>query len=241
MGEVWTDEQEDILVNSYGEAGIGYLKRILGKSINQIEYKARRMGLGSIAQNYLNISNVAEILGVDHKTVENYFKKGMKFEARSKCKNTNYYISYKGMMEWLRYNDCWDSRKLPINALGEEPKWLRVKRERDNTRPLREGTKYTKEEELEFIRDVRAGATKEKLAAKYQRSEKGIERKISRLKEKWILEKEKLSFKWDDYEKRMIFDRERTTAEIAAEIGRTDCSIRSMRYLLRKRGIENVS
>lgn len=239
MREYWDENKEEMLLEHYGDKSLEWLKNKLGKNIKAIESKAIRMGLGSIANNYLVKNQVAEILGVDHKTIERYESKGLKFSPRTKQKNTYYYISNKALTNWLKNNECWDSRKMKLYALGEEPKWLSVKREKDNIRPEREGTKYSKEEEKQFIRDVRAGLTSEELAIKYKRSVKGIKRKISRLKEKWILEKEKLSFKWEDYELNLIFDKNRTAAEIGEEVGRTPEAVRSMRYLLRKKGFNS--
>lgn len=239
MKEYWDKEKENLLLEHYGDKSLEWLKSKLGKNIKSIESKAIRMRLGSIANNYLVKNQVAEILGVDHKTIEIYEKKGLKFSPRSKQKNTYYYISHRALINWLKNNECWDSRKMRLYALGEEPKWLKTKREKDNARPEREGTKYTKEEEQQFIRDVRAGLGIEELAIKYKRSNKGIERKIRRLREKWILEKNRFSFRWENEELKIIFDKTRTDAEIGEEIGRTPEAVRSMRYLLRKRGIEN--
>ena len=86
MKEYWDKEKENLLLEHYGDKSLEWIKNKLGKNIKTIESKAIRMGLGSIANNYLVKNQVAEILGVDHKTIERYEKKGLKFSPRTKQK-----------------------------------------------------------------------------------------------------------------------------------------------------------
>lgn len=238
----WTLAEEEYLLSCYGSVMINNVCRKLKRDVKKVETKARRMGLGGIKDNYLNPSQIAELFGIDHKCIsETWVKRGLKFDKRSDMKKTSSYTTLDNLLRFLKANqDIFDSRKLEINALGIEPKWLKEKRVRDKERPAREKKVWSYYEEQELIRLYKQKMRAEDIGKMLNRSKSSIHRKVSRLSEAGILEKEQYTVPFTTKEDEFIIEMKKelkTHKWIAEELGRAPHDIACRLSKLKKKGL----
>jgi excisionase family DNA binding protein len=161
---------------------INYLKTRYKREVNarSLESKAYRLGLESatLNSNWMTTTQIAEVLGIDRTTVVKWFKNGViKKEKYVLFKRGRYVLNLEDFMKWLKNNQSlWDSRKVDLYALGEEPKWLKEKRKRD-LQGFKKAVKYQKSRTqkkmlesktiLEIQEKHKGGLTYKELAKQY--------------------------------------------------------------------------
>lgn len=238
----WTQEEESYLMDNWGTMTIKNLARSLCRTEDAIIVRAKRLKLGSPYMEYLNANQASQILGVDSHTVTDYWiqKCGLKAKRQAMRNMPMWRICIDDLTEWLEQNqDKWDSRKVELYALGQEPEWMKEKRRADMKLPIQRFQKWTKKEEQLLMEYYRIGKSKKEIGHILGRTESGIQRKISRLKESGKLERSKIICHWGDEEIGMLLELERqglSDAEIAWELGREAEHIVDKRRCLRKEG-----
>lgn len=241
----WTREQTEYLEENWGSVRVKTIAENVGRSENSVLLKAKRMGLGGCysAGNYLSANAVAEMLKVDNHTVTDYWiaKCGLKAKKKALIEFKTWIIKHEDLIKWLKANtDKWDSRKIELYALGEEPQWLQEKRKADRELPAKRFVKWTREEEKLLISYVNMGLTQKEIAERFGRTKDAIERKTHRLREKGELKSIKVIVPWTEQEKNILISMDKQSKqdeEIAWELGREVDHVRYYRRELRKKGL----
>ena len=137
----WTQEEEEILSDLWGNKPIEYIANKLNRTVSSLKNKAYQLGLGSqLDNNYdgLKISKIAELFNIRLEQVNIYWiSLGLKYSIRKISRTMSYkYVTIEDLYEFLEQNqNIWDSRNLEKNILGIEPDWLKEKRKTDKDKP----------------------------------------------------------------------------------------------------------
>ena len=149
--------------------------------------KSKRIGLFSPTDsgNYINANKVAELMGVDIHAVTDCWINNHNLKAKKKViryKRKMYMIKFTDLLQWLEDNqDKWDSRRIELYDLGQEPQWLKEKRKSDTLLPTCRFHKYSPIEDGQIISMFRRGMKIKDIALAMNRSINSVERRISRL------------------------------------------------------------
>ena len=207
--------------------------------------KAKRIGLGGCYKSteYINANVVANTMGVDiHCVIDYWIKKcGLKARKKALIEIKMWFMRLEDLMKWLEANkDKWDSRKVEIYGLGSEPYWLKNKRDLDINIPDKQFKKWTTKDDARLIDYYKFGKRQSEIALILKRSESGIQRRISRLKERGILAKQNIKCKWTAKEDKLFKELEGkglSDIKIAEELGRERIHIVDHRRNLRRNGL----
>lgn len=187
MSRHWTAKEYGLLEELWGTKTMPQIAKILGRSTNAIKIKIVRRGLGAFKHRgeYMTARNVSELLGVDIHTVTDYWiaKCGLKAKKLASHGQKRFtYIAYDDLIKWLRKNqDKWDSRRVELYALGCEPDWLTVKRQRDTELPARRWQKWTWEEDWRLVTMYKRGESTDDIATTLDRSKLAVRHRARRL------------------------------------------------------------
>lgn len=186
MSKRWSIEDIEMLKDMWGVRKLKYIAEKLGRTETAVALKAKRLGLGSAytSSEYLSANQVAEIVGIDRHCVGNWIKNyGLKGKKRVMRKEfAMWLIKPKDLLKWLENNqDKWNTRKLELFALGQEPQWLKEKRKIDREVPKRRFQKWTRNEDLMAIQMFKRGYTCKEIGKHLNRSTNAAERRLSRL------------------------------------------------------------
>lgn len=232
----------EYLEESWGFVALKTMSDKLNRTKNAVELKAKKLGLGSLYRaEMLSANQVAKMIGVDTHTVTDYWIRKCKLKSKKRAmkKQEMWLIDLSDLVKWLKKNkDKWNTRKLELYALGEEPKWLKEKRVKDLEIPIKRHHKWTKHEEEHVIYWYDRKTQKE-IAKELGRTEGAIQRRVSRLKEKGLIHKNVL-IRWTDKETEMLMEMDKKgilDSEIAWQLGRDPHHIRDHRRNLRDRGL----
>ncbi len=137
----WTDEENDYLLNNWGEIPITSIKKyISNKSTVSIYRHAIKLGLKQLSYytEVISIGDIEKMLQVPRKTIRSkWVKKGLIIK-REKLYEKKYIYGclLEDLLEFLENNqDLFDSRNLEQYALTFEPDWLIEKRKQDYINP----------------------------------------------------------------------------------------------------------
>jgi len=123
--------------------------------------------------------------------------------------------------------------KLEPFDLLPQPEWVELERRRDARKiPRRQQKPWTPEEDEQLIALMKWGYGNKEIAERLDRSEKAVQRRISRLRAKNIIPKKKIVIRWTDEEVRIMQEMEQqgySDEEIAYELGREVDHIRDKR------------
>ena len=192
---VWTEEEVNYLREKIGVVSMSVICEKLGRSVEAVTHKAVREGIGSASRNteYLTASDIARMLNVSLSTVIYSYikKKGLKaMHISLSGKQKNYYVLYDWFIKWLKNNqDLWDSTKVELYAFGEEPKWLKEKRNSDLNAPKKR-KQYTKEETAQLVSLYKMNVSQPEIARRLGRTLDSVEKKLHRL-DVWGVRKDK--------------------------------------------------
>lgn len=238
----WTKEEINYLEDSWGTVTVKYLATKLNRTETAIRLKAERLQLSSCytAAGDLSANEVSKILGVDiHAVTDCWMPHGLKATKKALIERESWFINLDDLMKWLKNNqDRWDSRRVELFALGTEPEWLKEKRKKDQSIPIKRFQKWTKEEDNFLVTYIKMGKTKKEIAKLLKRSVYAVKRRTSRLKQEGILPK-KVLLPWTKEENEIMFKMDKqgkTDAEIAWELGREAYQIVDHRRNLKKVG-----
>lgn len=183
--ELWTNKQVEYLEEKWGVLNVKTISLNLNKTEIAVILKAKRLKLGGCYNSYnLTANEVANILNIDIHSVTDYWiaKCGLKGRKRALRNKPIYQINLSDLVLWLKDNqDKWDSRRVEIYVLGEEPEWLQDKRKKDIQIPIKRFKKWTKDEDKRAISLFKIGYRYKEIAEQLQRSKDSVARRLSRL------------------------------------------------------------
>lgn len=183
----WTDEEIRYLKEHYGnDLDITVAKR-LGRSIDAVRVKAKRLHLHpfKVANGeYISICQLAEIFKGDPNVIYKWNEKYSDFPAVSKkiYHSSCLLIKFDSILPWLKkHQDIFNAKNIEPFALGKEPDWLKKKRTEDFNKSNNNGKRWTKREEDYLLHLWRQGKTIEEISKIMGRSCAGIRNKKKRL------------------------------------------------------------
>lgn len=250
----YTEEELMWIERSWGKISTASIAKRLGRKESAIQLKAFRLGLGSMLDNkdYLILSEVAKIMGVDRNTVYKYKKiKNMPFKNKHLTSNQVVHsIEYEDFLQWLIDNiNSWDATKvdkLSLLVLGFNQNILEAKIKKD-----------TLEKERQTLSDSDIGIviqmykccyTYQEIADRLNKNYHTIKYRIDCLVKEGKLERnkgkgrlirrtERKSYgwqKWQDEALIRLFREGKTLKEISEIVGKTFCATKCRNQKLSK-------
>ena len=184
-GRKWTPEEFDLLQELWGYRTLPQIAKALNRTPEAVKIKISRLYLGTYESNseYMNARQVSYMMGVDVHTVTDYWipKFGLKCTKRAPMGARKFtYIKLTDLIKWLKvHQDKWDSRKLELYALGEEPEWLTAKRAGEFGTKPRGCRKWTQREDDRLRILFRKGLTSGQIADDIGRSSHAVRHRIA--------------------------------------------------------------
>ncbi|WP_416145264.1 hypothetical protein [Planococcus koreensis] len=138
MGKKWTIEEEDKIIELWGETSIKKLSKSLMRTERAIITRAKELGL-TLRQvkeqvDGISVSELAKLLGVTLAKVNNWIAKhGLPLREWSvSSKVTTKYINLDDFWKWAEnHQEQLYTKLFDKHALGAEPKWMEGKRKLD--------------------------------------------------------------------------------------------------------------
>ena len=185
----WTIEQEKYLEDAWGEASIPHIARKLGKSVNAIKLKARKMGLKRHIHSggYITLNQLFNALDMTYCsfTLDRWLRHSFPLKHK-KSINMPYKIVYiKDFWAWAeRHKMFIDFSRVEPLIFGPEPAWVKHKRKADwLARPYQERRPWTPQEDAQFKAMLNAYRyTYRDISVALKRTEGALKRRLKDLK-----------------------------------------------------------
>lgn len=184
----WRPEEIEQLQELWGTKTIPKIAKILGRSVHSIKVKSTRLHLGAFkhSSEYLTANQVAVLMGVDRHAVTDYWiaRLNLPYKAIAPLGKQKFkYIKLLDLISWLQtHPTVWDSRRLEMFALGEEPDWLKEKRRLDSQAPAKRLQNWTPADDRQLISLFKLGGrTNQQMGEILGRSAAAIEHRLMRL------------------------------------------------------------
>jgi predicted transcriptional regulator len=244
-GKRWTNEEEDFLKEKVGTLSIPILSKRLGRSALAVELRLRKLGIENtkFLSGKLTANELANALKIDSHTVYRWIKEnGLKAVYKTTRHVAKFYlIDVSDFWKWAEKNkEKINFTKIYPFILLPEPDWVAEERKRDyHCIPKRHAAIWNSEEDNNLISLLNGNYTQKEIAQIMNRSERAIQRRTSRLREKGTIPKKKISLRWTRKEVQMFLNLENrglSDEEIAYELGREPEHISDKRRRLRKYG-----
>ncbi len=143
----WTKEDEDLLKDMFGECTYETMSKKLNRSVLALRKKAAKLKLGKMMEKteYLSVTEIVEILNINHSKVRKWTKLGLNLKKKKVTKNYFYYgITVDDLLLFLKENqDLWDSSELKENIFYKEEEWLLIKKAEDKKKAKKENKIWT--------------------------------------------------------------------------------------------------
>lgn len=130
----YTESELIYLESSWGNVSVQRIASTLGRTVEAVEAKARKMKLGNPLEckDFLIAVEVEELLGVTRKTLQKHLhQRGLKHKVKSLKTRKLVTVKYEDLIEWLLNNfKYWDATKvdkLGLIAIGMDEKIINKK------------------------------------------------------------------------------------------------------------------
>lgn len=132
----WSKEDEKRLIELWGNYSIEYIANELDRTESSITNRVYVLGLEGVKPNFSDgilLTSVEKMLNINRNKIYDWMSLGLIVKEKEFLNNKTYqYVERKDLLRFLEENqDLWDSKLLEENSLGDEPDWLKEKRERD--------------------------------------------------------------------------------------------------------------
>lgn len=237
MAKPWTQEQIEYLESKWGVVTTTYLANKLGKSVNAVNLKANRLGLGDNLHSgeEITVNQLFKALGISG-SLSWYLKRfeKAKFPYRHKKIIQKKYrvINIEKFWKWAEDNkQLLNFARFEKGSLGKEPDWVAIKRTADKMHPSKENWNrpWSNRDELRLIELTKSNRyTYKDLAATFKRTEAAIKRRLWELNIPNRPVPRDNHIKWTDEENnRMIelYNQGYSSASIAKVLDKTELSI----------------
>ena len=186
MAKNWTVEELEYLEDNWGVISVKSISNYLNRSVNAINIKKDRLGLGAFLDNgdYITWNQLLNVLGVysvGYKSVSWIKSKGFPIRYKSVNKKRYKVVNIEDFWKWADKNrGLIDFSLLEENTLGIEPEWIKLQRKIGyKTKTLYKTTDWTDSEDrhlLNLLREFKY--TYIDLSRKLQRTNGSIQRRI---------------------------------------------------------------
>lgn len=188
QGKTWTYEQEQYLLDAYGNVTLPFLCAKLGKTMEAIKQKHKDL-TGHCdpysAAGLYSPREIAPVLGVDHKTIIDWIHR-RDFPAKRLHKDEDYhryYIDSSEMWKWAEQN----KERIPFahvvqGVLLPEPDWLADEVRKAIAIGRKRPTNWTKEEDELAWWWYKGGVNYREIARRLGRPESGTQRRLTKIR-----------------------------------------------------------
>lgn|GEM_PF-2712175 len=183
---IWSDKDKEFLLESYGIKSMSYLIRHLKRSKEAIHQKYKElMGFQdmNLAGGLLSPPQVAEALGVNHRTVIQWICHfGLKAKQLHKVtksdKRYRYFIDPYDLWKWIElHKERVNFAHIKRGIILPEPKWL--DEEITKAKQVKRPTNWTQEEDEAAWFWWQSGMNYREIARRLGRPEKGTQRRLT--------------------------------------------------------------
>ena len=177
-GRRWTKEEEEMLVDNWGKLSIETIAKRINRTADAVELNGRRLQLGWQMTAYSS-TEVANILGISHRTIYNYMSAGIIEAKKDKTKMKRYVSTEAQIMKFMReHQDLWDTRKININLYSRKPKWYLEKEKADKEKNIKSMQRWSELEVKIVVDRYRRGYTYEEIASEVERTASSVYKKL---------------------------------------------------------------
>jgi|SRR5579875_1347935 len=183
--KIWTPEQEEFLLESYGSTTMKYMIKVLGKSETAIKQKIKEL-MGTYDMHAIgglySARYVAQALGVEVRTICDWIHR-YQFPAKqlnNKKKNYQYFIDAYEAWRWVKlHKERVNFAHVKKGILLPEPAWLDDEIKKDMAKGIKRPTCWTKEEDESAWFWYKGGMNYREIAKRLGRPEKGTQRRLT--------------------------------------------------------------
>lgn len=158
--KTWTHEEENYLEENWGYKSVPAIAQQLGRSVNGIIVRARRLNLGPalLSGDYITLNQL--VIAVTGHSVDSYLliswvkNRNLPVHKR-KVNNNSFRVVYiDEFWEWAKKNRSFiDFSKMEPLALGKEPEWVAAQRKKDfYSNALQRKDPWTQSEDDKLLR-----------------------------------------------------------------------------------------
>ena len=234
---LWTPEDLDALRRGWGYKPLSGLAKELRRTECAVTTMAHKIGLGPVyaSSDDIPLAQFCRDTGMSRERITKTWAIKYDFPLKSVKpgkRRIYHYVDNNKILKWLKnHQDLFDASKIPMFYFGQEPKWLKAKRIADRpkygeppTKP-NEG-KWSQEEIDRAVYMFNAGIDYDGIAKTLNRTRRAVRAKLNRMGVSW-----KLPQYWQGKDFRYLRDNYETKsdAEMAAELGRSELSVRQHR------------
>jgi hypothetical protein len=183
--KIWSEMEVDYLKENIGMMKISTMAEKLDRSENSIVLKAKRLGIANTKshQGYLNVAELAKLIGKDRKVVSYWTKNcGLQMYRRiTRSERSFCFIKPEEFWEWALDNqEKLNFQNIEPNSIPPEPDWVREVR---MTQEVKEKVykNWTTKEMQKLIELKLLGLDEDKIAKNLNRSSASIKRKLDRM------------------------------------------------------------
>ena len=153
----WPKEQEEYLEDKWGVISIPAIAKNLGKSVNAVKLKARKLGLGRHLHSgdYITLNQLCKALGLgqSYSSVLPWIDYGLPIKYKKVVSNSFRIIYIRDFWKWAEPNKMLiNFSKVERHILGPEPPWVEEKRRADYLASQYKKTPWTPAEDALFIK-----------------------------------------------------------------------------------------
>ena len=177
----WTKEEENYLVEKWGKMKISSISKKLNRTEGSIKRKAVRLNLG-VQMQWYSVNEVAYMFGFSRRKVIFLIETNKISYLRDKTKKKRYMIDEDSLVKFMKeYQNLWDTRKLKINILRNNPNWFKEKETSDKNIYIKRYNHWSEYETKTLIDRYYKGWTLEAIADEIGRSKCSVKNKLVKL------------------------------------------------------------
>lgn len=259
-GKNYTEDELMYLESSWGVVSVKKIASTLGRSVEAIEAKARKLNLGNPlhCKDFLIAVELEEILGVSRKTLQKHFQqRGLKHKIRTLKNRKLITVLYDDLVSWLIENpQYWDATKvdrLALISLGLDEKIIDRKYKEDKIKEER--TTLTQKDIEKIKKMYKQFITYEGIALALNKEYSTIKWKIHMLsiageleasayKDRLVRVVNRENYGWLEWQDKMLikeFRNGKSLREISVMVGKSLSATKSRNQTLSKRMMQGLA
>ena len=177
----WTKEEENYLVEKWGKIKVSSISKKLNRTEGSIKRKAVRLNLG-VQMQWYSVNEVAYMFGFSRRKVIFLIETGKINYLRDKTKKKRYMVDEDSLVKFMKeYQNLWDTRKLKINILRNNPNWFKEKETSDKNIYIKRYNHWSEYETKTLIDKYHKGWTLEAIAEEIGRSKCSVKNKLVKI------------------------------------------------------------
>lgn len=259
-GKAYTEAELTYLEGAWGTVPIRKIAGCLHRSVEAVEAKARKMKLGNPldCKDFLIAVEVAELLGVDRKTLNKHLtQRGLEHKIKSLKNRKLITVKYEDLIDWLMDNtQYWNGTKvdkLGLISIGLDEKFLEKKVIEDTKKEER--TTLTDRDREKIKKLYKEFITYEGIALKLNKEYSTVKWCIHTMISNGEIERNtdsnrlvrvtnRANYGWEKWQDRLLieeFKNGKTLKEISEMVGKSISATKSRNQVLTRRIIKGLA